>query len=167
MLHFIWIQSSSHTEQLYLCHEHFLYKSYKEIWDVWCYTWVSFCLLRYCCVWREIWQVTKELIYVPITNYLSFWFKLFHIMPMSYHWFKDKWKTWRLMNCIKLLVQTLLLLVQRDYIKTTLKILRSKITTIVRLVDAYRYYMSSKIWDIVWVSKFKTRSKSMTLLIKK
>ena len=26
--------------------------------------------------------------------------------------------------------------------------------------------MSSKIWDIVWVSKFKTRSKSMTLLIK-
>ena len=53
------------------------------------------------------------------------------------------------MNCIKLLVQTLLLLVQRDYIKTTLKILRSKITTIVRLVDAYRYYMSSKIWDIV------------------
>ena len=27
--------------------------------------------------------------------------------------------------------------------------------------------MSSKIWDIVWVSKFKTRSKIMTLLIKK
>ena len=27
--------------------------------------------------------------------------------------------------------------------------------------------MSSKIWDIVWVSKFKTRLKSITLLIKK
>ena len=22
-----------------------------------------------------------------------FWFKLFHIMPMPYHWFKNKWKT--------------------------------------------------------------------------
>ena len=29
------------------------------------------------------------------------------------------------------------------------------------------YYMSSKIWDIVLVSKFKTRSKIMTFLIKK
>ena len=27
--------------------------------------------------------------------------------------------------------------------------------------------MSSKIWDIVWVSKFKTRLKSITLLFKK
>ena len=27
--------------------------------------------------------------------------------------------------------------------------------------------MSSKIWDIVWASKFKTMSKSLTLFIKK
>ena len=101
--------------------------------------------------------------------YLSqtFWvfgFKLFHIMPMPYCWFKNKWKTLRLIICIKLLVQTTLLLVQRDYIKTTMKILCTKITTI---VSRCKYYMSSKIWDIVWVSKFKTRSKIMTLLIKK
>ena len=89
-----------------------------------------------------------------------FWFKLFHVMLMPYHWFKDKLKTSRLKNYIKLLVQTILLLVQRDYIKITLKILCSKITTIlVRLVDVYRYYMRFKIWDIDWVSKFKTRSK--------
>ena len=77
-----------------------------------------------------------------------FWFKLFRIMPMPYHSFKDKWKALRLINCIKLLVQTILLLVQRDYIKTTLKILCIKITTIVRLIDVAKYYMSSKIWDI-------------------
>ena len=65
-------------------------------------------------------------------------------------------------------MQTILLLIQWDYIKTTLKlILCSKITAIVRLVDVARYYMSSIILDIVWVSKFKTRSKSMTLLNKK
>ena len=34
-------------------------------------------------------------------------------------------------------------------------------------ISRCKYYMSSKIWDIVWVLKFKTRSKSMTLLIKK
>ena len=67
-------------------------------------------------------------------------------MPMPYHWFKDKWKTLRLVICIKLLVQTILLLVQRDYIKTTLKILCTKITTIVRLVDV----------NIIWVLKFGT-----------
>ena len=44
-----------------------------------------------------------------------FWFKLFHIMPMPYYWFKNKWKT--LILYIKLLVQTILLLVQRDYVK--------------------------------------------------
>ena len=59
--------------------------------------------------------------------YLSqtFWvfgFKLLRIMPMPYHWFKNKWKTLRLIICIKLLVQTTLL-VQRVYIKTTMKIL--------------------------------------------
>ena len=75
-----------------------------------------------------------------------FWFKLFHIMPMPYHWFKNKWKTLILIICIKLLVQTILLLVQRDYIKTTLKILCTKITTIVRLVDV----------NIIWVLKFGT-----------
>ena len=83
--------------------------------------------------------------------YLSrtFWvsgFKLFHIMPMPYHWFKNKWKTLILIIYIKLLVQTILLLVQRDYIKTTLKILCTKITTIVRLVDV----------NIIWVLKFGT-----------
>ena len=56
--------------------------------------------------------------------YLSqtFWvfgFKLFYSMPMPYHWFKSKWKTLRLIICIILLVQTIL--VQRDYIKTTMK----------------------------------------------
>ena len=71
---------------------------------------------------------------------------ILHIMPMPYHWFKDKWKTLRLIICIKLLVQTILLLVQRDYIKTTLKILCTKITTIVRLVDV----------NITWVLKFGT-----------
>ena len=101
--------------------------------------------------------------------YLSqtFWvseFKLFHIMPMPYHWFKNKWKTLTLIICIKLLVQTTLLLVQRDYIKTTINVLCTKITTI---VSRCKFFMSSKIWDIVWVLKFKTRSKSMTLLIKK
>ena len=86
-----------------------------------------------------------------------FWFKLFHIMPMPYYWFKNKWKT--LILYIKLLVQTILLLVQRDYVKTTLKILRTKITTVLRLVDV----------NIIWVLKFatKTRSKIITLLIKK
>ena len=73
-------------------------------------------------------------------------FKLFHIMPMPYHWFKNKWKTLILIIYIKLLVQTILLLVQRDYIKTTLKILCTKITTIVRLVDV----------NIIWVLKFGT-----------
>ena len=34
-------------------------------------------------------------------------------------------------------------------------------------ISRCKYYMSSKVWDIVWVSKFKTRSKIMTLLIKK
>ena len=52
-------------------------------------------------------------------------------MPMPYHRFKNKSKTLRLIICTKLLVQTTLLLVQRDYIKTTMKILRTKITTIV------------------------------------
>ena len=75
-----------------------------------------------------------------------FWFKLFHIMPMPYHWFKNKWKTLILIIYIKLLVQTILLLVQRDYIKTTLKILCTKITAIVRLVDV----------NIIWVLKFET-----------
>ena len=46
-----------------------------------------------------------------------FWFKLFHIMLMPYHWFKNKWKTLILTIYIKLLEQTILLLVQRDYIK--------------------------------------------------
>ena len=75
-----------------------------------------------------------------------FWFKLFHIMPMPCHWFKNKWKTLILIIYIKLLVQTILLLVQRDYIKTTLKILCTKITTIVRLADV----------NIIWVLKFGT-----------
>ena len=87
-------------------------------------------------------------------------------MLMPYHWFKNKWKTVAPIIYIKLLVQTILLLVQRDYIKTTLKILCTKITTIVRF-SRCKYYMGSKIWDIAWVSKFKTRSKIMTLLIKK
>ena len=69
-----------------------------------------------------------------------FWFKLFNIMLMPYHWFKNKWKTLILIIYIKLLVQTILLLVQRDYIKTTLKILCTKITTIVRLVDVNILY---------------------------
>ena len=94
--------------------------------------------------------------------YLSqaFWvfgFKLFHIMLMRYHWFKNKWKTLRLIICIKLLVQATLSLVQRDYIKTTMKILCTKITTI---VSRCKYYMSSKIWDIVWVSKLKQGQKA-------
>ena len=75
-----------------------------------------------------------------------FWFKLFHIMLMPYQWFKNKWKTLILIIYIKLLVQTILLLVQRDYIKTTLKILCTKITAIVRLVDV----------NIIWVLKFET-----------
>ena len=83
--------------------------------------------------------------------YLSwtFWvfrFILFHIIPMSYHWFKNKWKTLRLIICIKLIVQTILLLVQRDNIKTTMKILCPKIITIVRLVNL----------NIIWVLKFGT-----------
>ena len=94
-----------------------------------------------------------------------FWFKLFHIMPMPYHWFKNKWKTLILIIYIKLLVQTILLLVQRDYIKTTLKIiLCTKITTIVRF-SRCKYYMGSKIWDIAWVSKFKKISDKMDLTI--
>ena len=51
---------------------------------------------------------------------LTFWvsgFKLFYIMPMPYHWFKNKWKNLRLIICTKLLVPTTLLLVQKDYIK--------------------------------------------------
>ena len=76
----------------------------------------------------------------------EFWFKLFH-------WFKHKWKTLRLINCIILLVQTILLLVQRDYIKTTLKILSTKITTIVRLVDV----------NIIWVLKFGTKFEFQSL----
>ena len=74
-------------------------------------------------------------------------------MPMPYHWFKGKWKTFRLIICIKLLVQTILLLVQRDYIKTTLKILSTKITTIVRLVDV----------NIIWVLKFGTKFEFQSL----
>ena len=75
--------------------------------------------------------------------YLSqtFWvfaFKLFHIMPMPYHWLKNKWKSLRLIICIKLLVQTISTL--RDYIKTTMKKLRTKITTIVRLIQRYILY---------------------------
>ena len=67
--------------------------------------------------------------------YLSqtFWvsgFKLFYIMPMPYYWFKNKRKILRLIICTKLLVQTTLLLIQRDYIKTTMKKI-TKITTIV------------------------------------
>ena len=50
-------------------------------------------------------------------TYWVFGFKLFHIMPIPYHWFKNKWKTLRLIICIKLSVKTIL--VQRDYIKTT------------------------------------------------
>ena len=66
--------------------------------------------------------------------YLSqtFWvsgFKLLYIMPMPHYWFKNKWKTLRLIICTKLLVQTTLL-VQRDYTKTTMKKI-AKITTIV------------------------------------
>ena len=90
-----------------------------------------------------------------------FWFKLFHIMPMPYHWFKNKWKTLILIIYIKLLVQTILLLVQRDFENTVYKNYNNS------QISRCKYYMSSKIWDIVWVSKFKTRSKSMTLLIKK
>ena len=71
-------------------------------------------------------------------NIWVFWFKLFHIMPMLYHWFHNKWKTLILIICIKLLAQTKLLLVQRELILCT------KITTIVRLVDV----------NIVWVLKF-------------
>ena len=81
--------------------------------------------------------------------YLSqtFWvfgFKLFHIMPMPYCWFKNKWKTLRLIICIKLLVQATLSLVQRDYIKTTMKILCANITTIVSRCK------------FIWVIKFGT-----------
>ena len=50
------------------------------------------------------------------------------------------------------------ILAQRNYIITTMKILCTKITTIVRLVD--EYYISSTIGDINWVSKFKTKSKN-------
>ena len=71
-------------------------------------------------------------------NIWVFWFKLFHIMPMLYHWLQNKWKTLIFIICIKLLVQTILLLVQRELILCT------KITTIVRLVDV----------NIVWVLKF-------------
>ena len=85
-----------------------------------------------------------------------FGFKLFHIVPLPYHWFKNKWKTLRLIICNKLLVEAIL--AQRNYIITTMKILCTKITTIVRLVD--EYYISSTIGDINWVSKFKTRSKN-------
>ena len=82
-----------------------------------------------------------------IFMYLSqtFWvsgFKLFHIVPMSYHSFRNKWKTLRLIICIKLLVQTIL--VQRHYIKTIMKILCTKITAIARLVDV----------NIIWVLGF-------------
>ena len=50
------------------------------------------------------------------------------------------------------LVQTLLL-VQRDYIKITMEILCTKITTIVRLVDV----------NIIWVLKFGTSFEFQTL----
>ena len=79
--------------------------------------------------------------------YLSrtFWvsgFKLFYIVPMSYHWFRNKWKTVFNYYSIKLLVQTIL--VQRHYIKTIMKILCTKITAIARLVDV----------NIIWVLGF-------------
>ena len=67
-------------------------------------------------------------------------------MPMLYHWFKNKWKTLIPKICIRLLVETILLLVQRDYIKTALKILCTKITLTVRLVDV----------NIIWGLKFGT-----------
>ena len=65
--------------------------------------------------------------------YLSqtFWvfgFKLFHIVPMTYHWFKNKCKTSWLIICNKLLVQAIL--VQIYYVKKTMKMLCTKITTI-------------------------------------
>ena len=65
---------------------------------------------------------------------------------MPYHWFKNKWKSLRLIIDIKLLLQTTLSLVQRDYIKTTMKILCTKITTIVSHIDV----------NIIWVLKFGT-----------
>ena len=34
-------------------------------------------------------------------------------------------------------------------------------------INTYGSTIDSKIWDIVWVLKFKTRSKNMTLLITK
>ena len=90
----------SHTEQLYLCHKHFLYKSYKEIWDVSYYTWVSFCLIHYCYVGENLFVYLSQTFWV-------YGFKLFHIVPMPYHWFQNKWKTLRLIICVKLLVQTI------------------------------------------------------------
>ena len=62
---------------------------------------------------------------------------------------------------IKLLVQTILLLVQKDFENTVYKNYNNS------QISRCKYYMSSKIWDIAWVSKFKTRSKIRTLLIKK
>ena len=59
---------------------------------------------------------------------------------MPYHWFKNKCKTVRIIICIKLWVQTIL--VQIDYIKTTTKILCTKITTISQ-VSRCKYYTSS------------------------
>ena len=52
--------------------------------------------------------------------YLSqtFWvfeFKLFHIMPMPHQWFKNKWKTLRLIICITLLVQTIRVYKKNNY----------------------------------------------------
>ena len=52
---------------------------------------------------------------------------------MPHHRFKNKCKTLRLIICIKLLVETIL--VQIDYIKTTIKILCTKTIATVRLVD--------------------------------
>ena len=96
-----------------------------------------------------------------------FWFKLFHNMPMPYHWFKNKWKTLILCNLYQTtsannITISLKRLYKNNFANTVYK---NYNTTIVRLVDVN--IMSSKIWDIVSVSKFKTRSKIMTLLIKK
>ena len=61
-------------------------------------------------------------------------------MPMPYHWFKNKWKTLIPIIYIKLLVQTILLLVQRDFENTVYKNYNN------RLVDA----------NIIGVLKFGT-----------
>ena len=58
-------------------------------------------------------------------------------------------------------MQTILLLVQKDFENTVYKNYNNS------QISRCKYYMSSKIWDIVSVSKFKTRLKIMTLLIEK